>query len=187
MGIITIAILAIGLSFDSFAVSVSSGLVLKGIDYKNAMKIAFSLALFQGGMPVIGWYFGSEIKDYVVEIDHLIAFILLTLIGGKMIFESLKKNKEDKTFNPLKLSVLIGISIATSIDALIIGISFAFLKISILLAAITIGVITFFISMSGILFGKKTGKRFGKKMEILGGLILIFIGLKIFIEHQFFQ
>lgn len=183
MNIYFIIILAIGLSFDTFAVSVSSGLVMRRITFFNAMKIAFSLALFQAAMPLLGWFLGSEFKTYLVDFDHWIAFILLSILGLKMIYESLTASDEAMRFNPLKFTVLIWLSFATSIDALVVGFSFGLLEIHILLAAFIIGSITFLASMLGILLGKKTGSKFGKQMEIIGGLILISLGTKILFEH----
>ena len=183
MDIFSLVIIAIGLSFDSFAVSVSSGIIKSKIEFTDALKIAFFLAFFQAAMPVIGWVLGSEIETYAAEFDHWIAFGLLALLGGKMIISSFRDSSMSKPIDLLKLPVLFSLSIATSIDALIVGISFGFLEINIILAVLVIGGITFFVSMLGILFGKKTGTRFGKKMEILGGIILISIGIKILLEH----
>jgi manganese efflux pump family protein len=183
MDIITLILIAIGLSVDSFAVSVSSGLILNQITFKKALRIATSLAVFQAVMPLIGWFIGNRIESYVESFDHWLAFGLLFIIGGKMIWESFKKDDLSKKINPLELKVLIGMSIATSIDALVVGVSFAFINVNLLLTALIIGLTTGFFSMLGILFGKKTGIRFGKNMEIAGGLILIFIGAKILIEH----
>lgn len=184
MDIITLILIAIGLSVDSFAVSVSSGLILHQITFKKALRIATSLALFQAVMPLIGWFVGKRIEHYASSFDHWIAFGLLFIIGAKMIWESFQKDEPDKKTNPLELKVLIGMSIATSIDALIVGISFAFYEnINMLLTTFVIGLTTGIFSMLGILFGKKTGVRFGKDMEIVGGLILIFIGAKILFEH----
>jgi putative Mn2+ efflux pump MntP len=185
MSIFTLLVLALGLCFDTFAVSISSGLVMNRIDFFNAMKIAFSLAFFQGLMPVLGWFLGSEISSYIRNFDHWIALLLLAFIGIRMIMESLRVEGEKKSFNPLNPKVLLTMSIATSIDALIVGFTLAFVKVNILWAGFIIGAVTFIASMLGILFGKKTGERFGKRLEILGGLILILIGLKIFAEHQF--
>jgi len=179
---ITIFLIAIGLCFDSFAVSVSSGLMMKHINFFDAMKIAFSLAFFQGLMPLLGWMAGKRISGYLTHYDHWIAFGLLLLIGLKMIWES-QKPEENKTFNPLNIWFIIYMSLATSIDALIVGLSFAFLKTNIYTSIIIIGAVTFIAAMLGILFGKKAGAHFGKRMEILGGIILILIGFKILIEH----
>lgn len=190
MEIVTLFLLALGLSFDSFAVSVSSGLMLPGIRFYKACIIAFSLAFFQAMMPMLGWLSGLTIRNYLIEVDHWIAFGLLALLGIKMIYEGLKPEHERKSFDPLNPWVLLTMSVATSIDALIVGITFAFIQIpdrplwlTILLPGVIIGSVTFILSMLGILFGKKAGAKLGKHMEILGGLILIGIGIKILIEH----
>ena len=184
MEVITIFIIAIGLCFDSFAVSVSSGLAMRDITFLKALRIAFFLALFQGGMPVLGWILGYEVKDYISEYDHWIAFTLLSIVGVKMIIESFKKD-ESCRINPLNIYFLLTISVATSIDALVVGVSFALISINtpILLIGFIIGSVTFIVAMLGILFGKKTGAKYGKRMEVLGGVILIGIGLKILLEH----
>lgn len=136
-------------------------------------------------MILIGWSIGLYMKDFISEIDHWIAFILLCFIGFKMIYESLKIESLEKTTNTLNIYVLLIISIATSIDALVIGISFAFLKISIILPIVIIGIVTFIFSILGINIGSKLGHFFEKKIEIIGGLILISIGIKILFEHIF--
>lgn len=183
MQLLTIFLIAIGLSFDTFAVSVSSGLILKKIDFFSATKIAVTLAVFQAAMPLIGWLAGSQIKDYAASVDHWIAFGILSLLGGKMIYESFKNAPEDRSFNPLNIKVMIGMAIATSIDALIVGFSFALLNYKILISVGIIGIVTYIVAMLGMLFGKKIGARMGRRMEILGGIILFLIGLKILIEH----
>jgi len=193
MELVTLLLLALGLSFDSFAVSVSSGLVLPGIRFYKACMIALSLAFFQAMMPLIGWIAGISIREYLVDFDHWIAFGLLTLLGMKMIYESIKPDEQRNGFNPLNPMVLITMSVATSIDALIVGISFAFIALpdtplwmAILMPVAIIGSVTFIMSMLGILFGKKAGSRLGKRMEFLGGLILIGIGVKILVEHLWY-
>lgn len=186
MGIFTILLIAIGLSFDTFAVSVSSGLALPNINFRNAVRIAIVLAFFQALMPLAGWFAGTGFSKYVKDFDHWIAFGLLVLLGGKMIYESFRNGNEESVFNPLDLKVRITMAIATSIDALIVGISFAFLEFRILISTLIIGMVTFIVSMLGMLFGKKVGARLGRRMEIVGGLMLIAIGLKILIEHTFF-
>lgn len=184
MDLFSIFLLAIGLSFDSFAVSISSGLSDRKIIFWNACKIAFSLAFFQALFPLFGWLIGMQIQIYVERFDHWIAFLLLLAIGSKMVFDQFKQKYEEKeSLNPLKLSTLIGISVATSIDAFVVGIGFGFIQIKILLAAFIIGLITFIISMTGILFGKKTAGKFGDYANVFGGIILIGIGIKILIEH----
>jgi putative Mn2+ efflux pump MntP len=176
-------LIAIGLSVDSFAVSVSCGLILSEITFKKALRIAFSLAVFQAAMPVVGWFIGKEIAFLIKDYDHWVAFGLLFIIGVKMILESFKKEEPDNKMNPLDIKVLLWLSLATSIDALIVGVGFSVTAINLWLTAIIIGFTTGFFSMLGILFGKTTGTAFGKRMEIFGGLILIFIGVKILFEH----
>ncbi|HEY4788970.1 MAG TPA: manganese efflux pump MntP family protein [Bacteroidales bacterium] len=186
MDFITLIFISIGLSVDSFAVSVSCGLIMCEITFWKATRIASSLAFFQALMPLVGWVIGKRIENLVVSFDHWLAFGLLTLIGGKMIMESLKKEENTKRPNPLDPKMLLGMSLATSIDALIVGVTFAlsYKNINLYLSTFILGFTTFFFSMLGILFGKKTGMKFGKKMEILGGIILFLIGLKILIEHM---
>ena len=184
MSFFTLFLLAVGLSFDTFAVSVSSGLIKKEILFFQAIRIAFFLALFQALMPVVGWLGGLSIKSFIEPVDHWIAFGLLSLIGIKMILECFK-DEDHKTIDPLSIKYIIGIAIATSIDALVVGVSFAIVEVNILLAVLIIGAVTFIASMIGILFGKKSGSKLGKRMEVLGGLILIGIGVKILVEHLF--
>lgn len=183
MELLTIILIAIGLSFDTFAVSVSSGLILKEIDFFKATRIAITFALFQAAMPLIGWLAGSEIKEYARNFDHWIAFGILALLGVKMIYESLKSDPGARTLNPLELKVMIGMAVATSIDALVVGFSFALLDYKILISVGIIGAVTYIVAMLGMLFGKKIGARMGRRMEILGGMMLFLIGLKILIEH----
>lgn len=185
MEIFTVFLLAIGLSFDSFAVSVCSGLNLPHIRFFQAAKIAFFLALFQALMPLVGWLVGNSIKSVIEPVDHWIAFGLLSLIGGKMIIESFSSSETREIKNPLNIRVILMLSLATSIDALAVGFSFATLLDKILIAVIIIGAVTFIASMLGILLGKKTGPKFNRYAEIIGGLILIFIGCKILFEHLF--
>jgi putative Mn2+ efflux pump MntP len=183
MGIISIFLIAIGLNFDSLAVSISAGLVIKDIRFRQAIRIAFVFAFFQGLMPLLGWFIGTQIRDLIKDYDHWISFALLFLIGAKMIYESFKKEEDKSPLNPLKLIVMTGMAVATSIDALVVGVSFAFIDVNIIISIAIIGSMTFIVAMLGMLLGKKAGGLFGKKMEIVGGLILIGIGLKILIEH----
>lgn len=183
MEFITVLLLAVGLSFDSFAVSVCSGLNLPHIRFYQAAKIAIFLALFQAFMPLLGWLIGNSMKSLIEPIDHWIAFGLLAMIGGKMIFESFLNGEEREIKNPLQLKVILTLSVATSIDALAVGFSFSTILDKILIAVFIIGVVTFTASMLGILLGKKTGPKINKYAEIIGGFILIVIGAKILIEH----
>ena len=186
MEILTLIFIAIGLTFDTFAVSITTGLMASHIRFWKATKVALVLAFFQGLMPVLGWFIGSQVKYLITSYDHWIAFGLLLIIGSKMIYESLKEDEEKKNFDPFKPMVLIGIAIATSIDALVIGVTFAFIDVNIGLSVLIIGGITYIVAMLGMLFGKNAGKWFGRKMEIIGGLILIGIGTKILLEHLLF-
>jgi putative Mn2+ efflux pump MntP len=183
MSVFTIILLAVGLSFDTFAVSVSCGIARKKIVFWEAIRIASVFAFFQASMPLIGWALGLSVKHYIEPIDHWIALALLTIIGVKMIAEAFEKHDEKKNFNPLDLRIMITLAIATSIDALAVGISFIALDVNILYAYFIIGFITFLVAMLGMLFGKNIGGIIGKRMEIIGGLILIGIGVKIAIEH----
>jgi len=183
MEILTVIFLAIGLSFDSFAVSVCSGLNLPHIRFFQAAKIAIFLALFQAFMPLIGWLVGNSMRSLIEPVDHWIAFGLLTLIGGKMIIESFMSSEAREIRNPLHIKVILTLSLATSIDALAVGFSFATFLDKIWIAVFIIGLVTFIASMLGILLGKKTGPTINRYAEILGGLILIGIGFKILIEH----
>ena len=182
MGTLSIVLIAIGLSMDSFAVSITNGLTIRNLNAKRVLLISFSLAFFQALMPLIGWLAGIGIEQYIIEIDHWIAFMLLSLIGSKMVYEGIKK-KEIVKDSELKIVKLIGQSFATSIDAFAVGISFAFLNLSIISPVVIIGVITFGFSLLGLQLGKYFGKRMGKSVGIFGGLVLIGIGIKILIEH----
>lgn len=185
MDYFSIVMIAIGLSMDSLAVSIVNGLMMPNLKFFRAMYIAFFLALFQAAMPVLGYLGGSIIEHQIKSIDHWLAFILLAFIGGKMIYEGIQTpgNVDAKVDYKLSFSKLISQSIATSIDALAVGISFAFLDIQIYTTAFIIGVITFLFSMIGLRMGKSIGIKTRGRMEIIGGLFLIGIGLKILIEH----
>ena len=181
MDLITIIFIAFGLGMDAFAVSVSNGIVSKENRLNLGLKLGFFFGGFQALMPILGWWAAYSIKDYIVEIDHWIAFILLSFIGSKMIYEAFSKNEESQP--KLKLYTILILSIATSIDALAVGITFTFLEIDILMPAIIIGVTSFIMSFIGVQIGAKFSKIFGNKIEIIGGIILISIGIKILIEH----
>ena len=170
---------------DSFAVSIANGLTIKELNAKRILLISFSLAIFQALMPLVGWFAGIGIEKYIKKIDHWIAFALLAIIGLKMIYEGIRKNDIIKD-SELKILTLIGQSFSTSVDAFVVGISFAFLNVSIVLPVLIIGIITLAFSLIGLQLGKYFGKRLGKKVEIFGGIVLIGIGIKILIEHLYF-
>ena len=183
MDSITILAIALGLSFDTFAVSLSYGVVRSGILFRQAVWIAAVFAVFQGGLTIAGYFLGSVISNVLKATDHWVALGLLTFLGVKMIIEGLKKttNKETKDFS--STVVLLTIAVGTSIDAFAVGISFAILDVMIWRAGIMIGAVTFLASMTAIRIGKSAGERLGNKVEIIGGIILVAIGLKIFLEH----
>ncbi|HPF50464.1 MAG TPA: manganese efflux pump [Draconibacterium sp.] len=183
---ITFLLIGIGLSFDSFAVSVSVGLLKPEIRFMKACKVAFSLAFFQAIFPLFGWYIGSVIEDLIKSLDHWIAFGLLVFIGVRMIIEGKNDGSTFKNLDPFKPRVLISLSVATSIDAFVIGITFGFLELPIYFPMAVIFAVTFIASMLGLLFGKNISARKSHRSLILGGIILILIGLKIMIEHLWF-
>jgi len=183
MDIISIIFIAFGLAMDAFAVSITSGLTIKQLRINDALKIAIFFGSFQAIMPLIGWSAGLSFRDFISGIDHWIAFGLLSLIGCKMIYESSKMEVNSKKIDPLNVYVLLMLSIATSIDALAVGLSLSFLNVSIALPAIIIGVVTFLLSIFGVYLGNRFGHYFERKIEIIGGLILIGIGIRILINH----
>lgn len=182
MGNLEIFLIAIGLAMDAFAVSICKGLSIKKINLKKICVIGAYFGIFQAGMPVIGYLLGKRFESFVIQIDHWIAFILLGFIGVNMIREALSKEIEENN-DDLGFKTMIILSIATSIDALAIGITFAFLRVDILFSALITGIITFVISSLGVVIGNKFGSTYGKKAEFFGGLILIIIGIKILFEH----
>jgi manganese efflux pump family protein len=184
MDYFTILVIALGLSFDTFAVSLSYGVIRSGILFREASWIAVVLAVFQGGLTISGYFLGSIISAPLKATDHWIALGLLSFLGIKMIVEGLKKTDESQPKDYRSTIVLVTIALGTSIDAFAVGISFALLDVKIWEAGTVIGAITFLASMTAIRIGKSAGTRLGNKVEIIGGLLLIAIGLKIFLEHM---
>lgn len=180
---LTILLIAIGLAMDAFAVSVTSGITIKNLRINHALRIAIPFGLFQAIMPVVGWWVGLGMKDLISGVDHWIAFGLLGFIGGKMIYESTRIEEIERVGNPLDTYVLLILSIATSIDALAVGLSLSFLNVSIATPVIIIGVVTFLLSFLGVFVGNRFGHFFENKAEFTGGLIMIGIGVKILVEH----
>jgi putative Mn2+ efflux pump MntP len=183
MDYFTILAIALGLSFDTFAVSLSYGVIRSSILFRQAIRVAIVLAIFQGGLTVVGYFLGSIISNALKATDHWIALGLLSFLGIKMIVEGLKKTKKEETKDFSSTIVLLTIALGTSIDAFAVGISFALLDVKIWESGILIGAVTFLASMTAIRIGKSAGERLGNKVEIIGGLILTAIGLKIFLEH----
>lgn len=177
-----IFVIGIGLSMDSFSVSVCKGLAMKKLDMKKALLCGTYFGFFQGFMPLVGYLLGASFESLVTSIDHWIAFILLSLIGGNMIREALSDEEEAITDDTGFKEMLV-LAIATSIDALSVGVTFAFLEMNIWLAVIMIGCTTFVLSILGAVLGHRFGRLLGNRAQILGGIILISIGLKILLEH----
>ncbi|MGX4600726.1 manganese efflux pump MntP [Faecalimicrobium sp. JNUCC 81] len=193
MSFTAILFTAFALSMDALAVSVTKGMTLKNLSKGISIKIALAFGLFQGGMPLLGWALGISFESYIKSIDHWIALILLSFLGFKMIQEFIKSKKEGEevslecgiTTDESNLSnkELIMLSIATSIDALAVGISFAFLSVDIIQASLIICIITFIVCLIGVILGNKIGDIFNGYAELVGGIILVIIGINIFNEH----
>lgn len=204
MRIITIILTAFALAMDAFAVSITKGMTLKKLTKGTAIKIALFFGVFQAAMPLIGWILGISFQSYIKAIDHWIALILLSILGGKMIYEFYEGRKEKKLEEDAENEVsstlesegnkiyeisnkeLTTLAIATSIDALAIGISFAFLNVNIIYSSLIIGIITFMLCFIGVITGRKVGGVFKDYAELIGGVILILIGINIFNEHTGF-
>jgi len=184
MEVLGVLLIGIGLAMDAFAISICKGLSMKKLSIKKELIIGIYFGIFQAGMPMIGFLLGKSFEDMVTAIDHWIAFTLLALIGINMIREVFKE--EEKADDDTSFKTMVVLAIATSIDALAVGITFAFLKTSILVSILIIGIVTFIISALGVVIGHKFGDRFEKKAQILGGVILIGMGIKILVEHLFF-
>jgi putative Mn2+ efflux pump MntP len=185
MSLPEILLIALGLAMDAFAVSICSGAKEITRGFRPTFRLSFHFGLFQFLMPVLGWFLGSWIQDYIVFIDHWIAFGLLAFVGVRMIKSGFAKDDVPDNLDPSKGMNLVMLSIATSIDAFAIGLSFAMLKVNIWFPGIVIGVITGILSLIGVQLGNKLGVRFGKKMELIGGAILIIIGVRILFEHLY--
>ncbi len=188
MGFIELLLLGVGLAMDAFAVSICKGLKMKTVNKKHCFVIALFFGGFQALMPFIGWLLGRQFEQYITKIDHWIAFLLLVAIGGKMIVDVLKGEEEDDEVCPceiekLDVKELFLLAIATSIDALAVGITFAFLQVSIVPAITIIGVVTFVISAVGVFVGNIFGSKYKSKAEFVGGVILVLIGVKILLNH----
>jgi len=184
MGIIELLILAVGLSMDAFAVAICAGLTMDKVSIKKALTVGVYFGVFQAGMPLIGYLLASLFAERILAYGDWIAFVLLSFLGGKMIFDSLKnEGNTDTREQSLKLKTMLPLAIATSIDALAVGVSFAFLQINIVPAVIIIGVTTLVISMAGVKIGGIFGTKFKSKAQFAGGVILVLIGLRILLEH----
>lgn len=198
MPVIELILIAVGLSMDAFAVSISNGLCMKKVLLKKALVIAAAFGIFQAVMPLLGYLLGSKFTDFISQFDHIIALVFLGFIGGKMHFDGIRELKiknqpenADKNVTEKELSfpALLFQAVATSIDALIVGVSFVAMGMdwySVITGIALIGIITFTLSLIGVYTGKKFGEILGSRAEIFGGAILIGIGAKVFVEHVFF-
>lgn len=196
MGLWELFVIAVGLSMDAFAVAICKGLSMKQMSWKNALITGLYFGGFQGGMPLIGYLLGTNFKDLIVNIDHWIAFVLLAIIGANMIKEAFDKgdaeegaacgcdgNCGDAANDSFDVKTMVPLALATSIDALAVGVTFAFLQVDIVPAVSFIAVITFFLAALGVKIGNVFGARFKSKAELAGGVILILMGTKILLEH----
>ena len=184
MSLLTLFITAVGLSMDAFAVSICKGLAMKKLSMKKALVIGLWFGGFQALMPTIGYLLGTRFESYVTGIDHWIAFVLLALIGANMIKEALSEEDEEAD-DSIGVKIMFLLAVATSIDALAVGVTYAFLQVRIIPAVTFIGVTTFVLSIAGVKIGNVFGLKYKAKAEIAGGVILILMGLKILVEHLF--
>ncbi len=182
MKVTELLLLSVGLAMDAFAVSICKGISMKKMNWKKAIIIGLYFGGFQALMPTIGFFLGSAFQSLITNIDHWIAFILLAIIGGGMIKESFEEDSENRN-DDVSFKTMILLAIATSIDALAVGITFAFLNVNLILAVSLIGIITFIIAVLGTKIGNRFGDKYERKAEIVGGVILILLGLKILLEH----
>ncbi len=180
---VEIFLIAVSLALDAFAVSVSSGISIPGFGVKQAARMGLWFGAFQFMMPVAGWLLGSSVSQYIETVDHWVAFALLAVIGGRMAWGSLRGGEEDEAPPDLSARRLCLLAVATSIDALAVGVSMAFMAVPVLASAAVIGVVAFVLSLVGGLVGKRLGSLFQRRAELVGGLVLIAIGVKILIEH----
>lgn len=187
MGIIELFLVGIGLSMDAFAVSLCKGLGMKRLDMRQAVIIGVFFGGFQALMPVAGWALGKQFESYITSVDHWIAFALLAFIGGKMIYDAFRGEGYDELAQESAARIdykeLVMLAIATSIDALAVGITFAFLQVNIIVAISIIGITTFVLSVAGVAIGHQFGSRFEKPATIVGGAVLILLGVRILLEH----
>ena len=183
MSLLTIFLLAVGLGVDAFSVAIGIGASNNKKSWAPVLRLSLAFGLFQFVMPLIGWLAGSTVVDRIQSFDHWIAFALLVLVGGKMIREGFEKESDEQKTDQTRGWPLFLLSIATSIDALAVGFSFSLLKTALLFPAAIIGVVCFMMTAVGMIFGKGLARIFGRKVEILGGMVLIVIGMKILIEH----
>jgi putative Mn2+ efflux pump MntP len=183
LGILSILLIALALSADCFAVAIGGSVYVKTSSFAPILRTAFTFGAFQAAMPALGWLGGRTIVDFVAGYDHWVAFVLLVLVGGRMIWESFRPSGSQRRLDISKGLLLVTMAVATSIDALAVGLSFAFLEVNIAIVCSVIGVIAFAVTISGFILGRKVTTLFGKHAEAIGGVILIVIGLRILLTH----
>lgn len=184
MGVAELLLIAVGLSMDAFAVSVCKGLGMRRLNVRVALVLALLFGVFQAGMPVIGWLLGSQFLWLIEPVDHWIAFVLLGFIGGKMILDAVRGEEEESgVVDRVAWGEFLMLAVATSIDALAVGISLAALNVEIVPSVLIIGVVTFVLSLVGVLVGHLFGSRFERPAQIVGGVVLVLIGVKVLLEH----
>ena len=184
MTFLPLLLIALGVSADAFAVALTKGLHMRRLNLRHAVIIALTFGLFQAVMPLVGWLLGTQFARYITEFDHWVAFGLLLLVGGKMLWEAFSAHEDtERDFDRLDVRQLIVLAVATSIDALAVGITFAFVEVSIGWAVALIGVTTAVLAFVGVVVGRRVGARFGKPAEIVGGVVLILIGTRILLQH----
>ena len=185
MTFVELLLTAVALSMDAFAVSTCKGLNMRKMNWRQALIIGLFFGGFQAIMPLIGWLLGKQFESLITSVDHWVVFVLLSLIGGKMVYDALKGGEEEGCEPETKLDIrqMIGLSFATSVDALAVGISFAFLKVQILPSVACIGVTTCLLSILGVVIGQRFGAKYQDRATLAGGIVLILLGLKILLEH----
>ncbi len=184
MDFLTVFLIALGLAMDAFAVALSGGFAAGKVTLRQTLRLAFHFGLFQFLMPILGWAAGLTVQDLIKAFDHWVALALLSGIGGKMAYESFKTVKEEKKVSDITRGAsLVLLSLATSIDALAVGLSLSLLRVRILYPSAVIGVVCFVLTAFGFAFGSRLGHLIGRRMELVGGLVLVGIGVKILVEH----
>lgn len=182
--LISVFLIALSLAADAFAVSVSTGVSINGFTWRQALKLGCWFGAFQFIMPLIGWFLGSSVSTYIEAFDNMIAFVLLALIGGRMIWEAWRGGEDNEAVTELTIRRLAMLAIATSIDALAVGVPMAFMEVNIFLSATVIGAVAFTLSIIGGMLGRRLGSLFQRQAAVLGGLVLIGIGIKMLLENS---
>lgn len=186
MEFLSISLIALGLAADCFAVAISGSISLRTLSFLQVFRASLAFGIFQGLMPVLGWLAGRTVVALIADYDHWVAFILLALVGSRMIWESFhSRDGSSKNTDMTKGFLLLTLSVATSIDALAVGLTFAFMKMNIMVASLTIGVVTAVVTAIGFLLGRKAGHLMGRRAEAIGGIVLIGIGIRILVQHGF--